>query len=89
MEIQEKKIKLSIGNETFLIDNRCILLEPREVYDQYIIGYDQQEKRIIYSLEQCIEYVMNRDSVNYFSAYEWFDYNIPPNYPYPKFKGNI
>lgn len=76
---------MSVVDELRQKNPDALLLEPREVYDEALIGVtdspDDQWPRetntvvAVYSAEKCIEVIMRADGCDYFAAQEWFNYN--------------
>lgn len=68
-----------------------IVLEPREVFDGGIIGFDKDQNRLIYDYEKLVASLSkdNQDSGAYEEgqtafemAVEWIDYNTLRSLPY-------
>lgn len=51
-------------------------------YDSAIIGYDDNERRIVYDYEKMIEHLMDKDGISYEEAMEFIDYNTCRAIPY-------
>ena len=52
-----------------------IILEPRIAFDLGIIGYNEEEGRLIYSIAKLITALMNHYELSHMDAVEWLEYN--------------
>jgi hypothetical protein len=66
-----------------LLPKGALLLEPREVYDDAIIG-TTFDGRAIYDSEHVIRCTMNADGVSFEDAVEWHEYNTFTAYQGPR-----
>ena len=57
-----------------------ITLEPREVFDQGIIGFEDNPKRLIYSLSKLLSSLMNEWNLDEDTALDWLVYNTLGTY---------
>lgn len=48
-------------------------------FDDAIIGVDEKDMRLIYSVSKCID-ILKKDGMNYEEAIEFFDFNISGSY---------
>jgi hypothetical protein len=48
-------------------------------FDDAIIGIDEKDMRLIYSVSKCID-ILKKDGMNYEEAIEFFDFNISGSY---------
>ena len=48
-------------------------------FDEAIIGVDEKDMRLIYSVSKCID-ILKKDGMNYDEAIEFFDFNISGSY---------
>jgi hypothetical protein len=44
-------------------------------FDEAVIGIDEKEDRLIYSVQKCVEILMERDGMTYEVAREFLDFN--------------
>ena len=49
-------------------------------FDDAIIGVDESSMRIIYSIQKCIQILMEEDKMSEEDAIEYFDYNVSGSY---------
>lgn len=64
----------------------CLVLEPRELFDDAIVGTTDQpmdhwnrktnKKVVIYSREKCIELMVEREGMTYEDAVDHFEFNV-------------
>lgn len=68
-----------------------IVLEPRDVFDGAVIGYDDHQNRLIYKYDLLVSSLAEDNSNNncyedghecYLMAVEWVDYNTLRSLPY-------
>jgi len=48
-------------------------------FDNAIIGVDEVDMRLIYSVSKCID-ILKKDGMNYEEAREFFDFNVSGSY---------
>jgi hypothetical protein len=48
-------------------------------FDNAIIGIDEVDMRLIYSVSKCID-ILKKDGMNYEEAREFFDFNVSGSY---------
>lgn len=48
-------------------------------FDEAIIGIDEKDMRLIYSVSKCID-ILEKDGMNYEEAVEFFYYNVSGSY---------
>jgi hypothetical protein len=48
-------------------------------FDEAIIGVDEKDMRLIYSVSKCID-ILKKDGMNYEEAREFFDFNVSGSY---------
>jgi hypothetical protein len=51
-------------------------------YDSAIVGYDANNNRIIYDFNLMVEYLMDKDNMEYDEAVEFIEYNTLRAIPY-------
>lgn len=51
-------------------------------FDNAIIGFDQQQMKLIYSVEKCIEVLIENDGLSLDEAIDFFEYNTRRSIPY-------
>ena len=63
-------------------NTQTIILEPQEVFNKGIVGYDKDANRLIYSYDDLIEalaqdYIKDGEDEDtaYLDAMDWLDYN--------------
>ena len=56
--------------------SEALRMEPREYYDEAILGYDPQEDRLIYNEDKIIDILITKEGMSVEDAIEWYDYNI-------------
>tara|TARA_R100000008_G_scaffold86821_1_gene81857 strand:- start:887 stop:1144 length:258 start_codon:yes stop_codon:yes gene_type:complete len=65
--------------------SEALRMEPREIYDEAIIGYDPQADRLIYNEDKVIDILITKEEMSTADAIEYYDYNIVgsqgENYP--------
>lgn len=44
-------------------------------FDEAVIGLDEKQNRLIYSVKKCVEILMERDGMTYEVAREFLDFN--------------
>jgi hypothetical protein len=66
---QEQKVDLT------KIKDGTVLLEPREDFDPCIVGYLEEEGRLIYSYEKMVEMFMKKEGWTSEEAVDWVSYN--------------
>lgn len=49
-------------------------------FDDAIIGVDDNHTRIAYSINKCIDILVNRDGMKYDEALEYFNFNVSSAY---------
>lgn len=69
---QLKKILENFEDETFVI---------MDGFDDAVIGFDQGEMRLIYSVPDCIDCLV-REGMNEDDAIDHFEYNVRRSIPY-------
>jgi hypothetical protein len=62
--------------EAAMQDSEALLLEPREQFDQAILGYLDAPNVFVYSAPKVIEVLMREQGMPHEDAREWFDFNI-------------
>ena len=91
MQTKEINEKILFWN----VDENAILFEPREVFDEGIIGISEDKCHLIYSYHKLTEALAksyqeeNKDTEQTFEdfldeACEWVDYNTIKSIPYMK-----
>lgn len=59
------------GDEEFLI---------ADGFDEAVIGVDETQMKLIYSVTRCLEILMTRDNMSLEEAVEYFDFNVSGSY---------
>lgn len=59
-----------------LVDIETMFLEPRDRYDECIVGMTYDGNKIIYDADKIIHALMEQDGMNDEEAIEYFEYNI-------------
>ena len=71
-EIREELKKLRVANR---IHPETIILEPSYAYDLGIVGYNEEQGRLIYSIAKLIPALMEHHDWTEQEAIEWLEYN--------------
>ena len=71
-EIGEKLRKLWVENK---IHPETIILEPSYAYDRGVVGYNEEQGRLIYSVAKLIPALMEHHEWTEEEAIEWLQYN--------------
>lgn len=66
-----EKIFEAFPDETFLI---------ADGFDDAIVGVEEKEFRLVYSIEKCINILVNDDEMSYEDAIEHFNFNVSGAY---------
>lgn len=53
-------------------------------YDNAIIGFDQQQMKLVYSVPKCIEVLVEEQGMEIDDAIDHFEYNTRRSIPYVK-----
>lgn len=67
------------ADELAEVDPEILLLEPRETFDEALVGYVErcgQEIIACYDYNQTIDALMKHDDMNAEEAQEWFQFNV-------------
>jgi|TARA_R110002020_G_scaffold756_5_gene3836 hypothetical protein len=56
--------------------SEALRMEPSEIYDVAILGYDPLEDRLIYSEDKVIDLLVTKEEMPLHDALEWYEYNI-------------
>lgn len=59
-----------------LVDIETMFLEPRDRYDECIVGTTYDNSKLIYDADKIIHALMEQDGMNDEEAKEYFEYNI-------------
>ena len=66
-----------IGTDITLPKNtRALRLEPANLYDEAVLGYDPVMDRLIYDENKVIDTLITKEEMSVEDAIEWYDYNI-------------
>jgi hypothetical protein len=57
------------------IKDNCIILEPRKVFDRGVVGYDDQENKLIYSLSLLVDAMCDLWGSSWIDALDYLMYN--------------
>lgn len=49
-------------------------------FDDAVIGIDEKQMRLIYSVTRCLEILMTRDGMSLEEAIEYFEFNVSGSY---------
>ena len=64
------------------IQDGCIILEPRDVFDRGVVGYDTDENRLIYSYRLLIGAMCECWGLSWSDALDWIAYNTERSLAY-------
>ena len=56
--------------------SKALRMEPREHYDNAIVGYDPIDDRLIYNEDNVIDILITKEQMSVSDAVEWYDKNI-------------
>ena len=68
------------------LQDDCIILEPQEVFNHAIVGYDSNENRLVYSIDLLIQSMIDHWALSYYDAIDHISYNtigMLPNFDNP------
>ena len=57
------------------LQDDCVILEPQEVFNPAIVGYDSNKNRLVYSIDLLIQSMIGYWGLCYYGAIDWIYYN--------------
>lgn len=68
-------IKTTPSTYLDVVQDGCVILEPRSSFDGGIIGYSPSENKLVYSYNLLVDSLMDAWKCEYTEAVEYLDYN--------------
>ena len=78
----KSELYIQVNSETYLkqVNEGTIILEPRNVFDAGVVGYEEKTSRLVYSCAKLLPSLMSVWEMTEEEALEWLSYNTLGTY---------